>query len=342
MLRACSSREGNGLVRPNGGLSSSLASSSSARMSSEPQPSTSSAGAMDGGRAHASRVPSNAHASDASVASADTPPPPYEHVERSVAVPPPAHTQGGDQMGTSRRSAASASAPATSTQSAGLNIDSSNSGNVTAVTGISVQQLSALIAEQLDRNNVNIINRIDQLASRIDVLTELNDRFATLENQIAGVENSQPASNVNIANLAAELQDRIYRSSNIIIYGVPENQQMPDSDAVMQILLPIPGIDVTNLTVVRARRQIGDRPRFITARLASAQEALRVLRNRRLLPRGVDVTADRTLSQRDQFRAVRQEVQEFNAANPGNPKKIQYINGVPTAVFVKKNTPKNN
>ena len=117
---------------------------------------------------------------------------------------------------------------------------------------------------------------------------------------------------------------------------------MPDRDAVMQILLPIPGIDVTNLTVVRARRQNGDRRRFITARLASAQEALRVLRNRRLLPRGVDVTADRTLSQRDQFRAVRQEVVEFNAANPGNPKKIQYINGVPTAVFVKKNTPKNN
>ena len=204
------------------------------------------------GRAHSSRVLSNAHASDASGPFADTPPLPYEHVERSVALLPPAHTQGGDQMDTSRHSVASASAPAARIQSAGLNIDATNSGNVTAVTGILVQQLSALIAEQLDRNIVNIISRIDQLASRIDVLMELKDRFATLENRITGVENSQTASNVNIDNLATELQNRIYRSSNIIIYGVPSNQQIPDRDAVMQILLPIPGIYVTNLTVVRA------------------------------------------------------------------------------------------
>ena len=63
----------------------------------------------------------------------------------------------------------------------------------------------------------------------------------------------------------------------------------------MQILLLIPGIDVSNIPTFRARCQTGDRPRFINARLSSAQEVLRVLRNRCLLTQGIDVTANRSL-----------------------------------------------
>ena len=110
----------------------------------------------------------------------------------------------------------------------------------------------------------------------------------------------------------------------------------------MQILLPIPGLDLARIIATRSRRQAGDGPRFITVWFSSAQDALRVLRIRRLLPEGIGVTADRTLAQREQFREVKHEVEEHNAANPNNFKIIKYINGVPKAVFARNPRPTNN
>ena len=64
---------------------------------------------------------------------------------------------------------------------------------------------------------------------------------------------------------------------------------------------------------------MGAGPRFIMARLSSDKDALRVLRNRQFLPTSADTTADRTLDQRQEFRNMRQEVEDHN---PGNPKRI--------------------
>ena len=108
-----------------------------------------------------------------------------------------------------------------------------------------------------------------------------------------------------------------------------------------QIFIPFPGVDVASITVTISRRRADDRPRFITAHLAYSQDVLRVLQNRRLLLRRVEVTADRTLEQREQFRALRAEIEQFNAANLSNPKRIKYVNGEPTTVFVKDDKQKN-
>ena len=116
-------------------------------------------------------------------------------------------------------------------------VASANVNTVSAVaSGISLQQLSLIIASQLEQNNQNIFNRIDALASQINVVAEFTERFATLENRVAAIEeNQQPTENVNVDNLAQELQDRIFRSRNILVYGIPEDIQMPERDRIMQI-----------------------------------------------------------------------------------------------------------
>ena len=120
---------------------------------------------------------------------------------------------------------------------------------------------------------------------------------------------------------------------------MPESRDTSDRDAIMQILLPIPSLDLARITATRSRRQACDGPRFLTVRLSSVHDALRVLRNRRLLPEGIRVTADRTLAQRKQFHEVKREVEEHDTANPNNLKIIKYINGVPKAVFTRKPRP---
>ena len=56
---------------------------------------------------------------------------------------------------------------------------------------------------------------------------------------------------------------------------------------------------------------------------------------------GVDITADHTLEKKDHFRVLSAEIEQFNAAKPGNTKSIEYVNEEPIAVFVKDARPKN-
>ena len=86
----------------------------------------------------------------------------------------------------------------------------------------------------------------------MSVITGFAKRFAALEDRVAAVETTQPNVNINVDNLAFGLQDRLYRSSNVIIYGVVENRNMPNRDAIMQILFPMPGLDLTHITATRA------------------------------------------------------------------------------------------
>ena len=287
-----------------------------------------------------SRADGVAHASSSSASSAGyTLPPSYSRSLRDSDVLPPSPSEEGGQLRLSTGNSTTAPTSQRSRMSRASS-ETPNDEDATVVTGISVQQLSSLIASQLELNNHNIISRFDSLAGQLSLVT---DRFVPIENRIDAIEANQPNShNININSLAAELQDRINRSRNVIIYGVPENSHIPDIDAVKQIFIPFPGVDVASITVTRSRRTADDRPRFITARLVSLQDVLRVLRNRRLLPREVDVTVDRTLEQREHFRALRAEIEQFNAANSGNPKRIKYINGEPTAVFFKEAKQKKN
>ena len=249
------------------------------------------------------------------------PPPPYDEAA--------AHSLSSTGNTTNTTSSLSVRA-----QSADSIAYDTSSATTSAVTGISLQRLSGIISAQLERNNQSIIDRIDQLASQISVIA--------LEDRVVTVEKAQPNVNINVDSLTFELQERIYRANNVIIYRVPKNRNISDYDAVVQLLVPIPGLDLTRVTVNRSRRSMGDEPRFIVVRLSSPQDALRVLRNRRLLPTGIDVTADRTLAQREQFRAVKREVEEHNIANPNNQKRIKYINGEPKAVFIRDPRQRNN
>ena len=79
-------------------------------------------------------------------------------------------------------------------------------------------------------------------------------------------------------------------------------------------------------------RPTGAAPRPILVRPHSVIEVHRILRNRHVLPRPVEVSTDKTVEERLHLKSLIDQVNAHNAANPDNKKKKKYINGVPTIV----------
>ena len=139
--------------------------------------------------------------------------------------------------------------------------------------------------------------------------------------------------------MAAKIQDRIYRSRNLFIYGIAEvnNDAAHDLQYTTQVLSRIPGIDLSGLIVRHIPSKRVEEPRPLVVRLMSHDDDVQVLCNCRLLPQGILPRADRTEAERAELRSLSIAIKQHNAANPNNRKRIAYIKGVPTAVFVKKN-----
>ena len=68
------------------------------------------------------------------------------------------------------------------------------------------------------------------ITERTEAVTQLTSQVSNIEARVANLENSNEGAaaaaalsqiNVNINDLAAELQDRFFRARNLFIYGLP-------------------------------------------------------------------------------------------------------------------------
>ena len=218
------------------------------------------------------------------------------------------------------------------------------SASASQMTGITLEQLSTMLAAELQCYNEGIYSRIDSLASQISVIdtrvqpvAELAEKVNDIDTRVSALENNPPQQvpqMPNIVNLAAEIQERILRSQNIIMYGVAENSSsQADTENIISILSKVPAIDLTNVVARRlGKTRANGPPRPILVRLQSAPEVRRILRNRHVIPRPVAVSTDKTVEERLFLKSLIEQVNAHNAANPSNRKKIKYVNGVPTIV----------
>ena len=220
--------------------------------------------------------------------------------------------------------------------------------------GISLEQLSSLIsslmATELQSNNQDILQRIDNLSSQISVISQRTEQISQLSSQVSDIEarvssleeredNAAVVSPpVNIDNLAGEIQDRIYRSRNLFIYGLSEEcaDSALDRQRIFDALSAISDIELAGLSVRRIPSRRADLPRPIIARLVNPDDVIRVLRSQRLLPPGLTARADHTVAERARFDLLREQVNQHNAALPNDRKRIKYVRGVPTIVPVRK------
>ena len=144
---------------------------------------------------------------------------------------------------------------------------------------------------------------------------------------------------MNIDSIANELQERLSRSTNILIFNLDEeNGSETDFNRVLQILVNA-CVNNRNFQVRRIGRAARDRPCALVVQISSRQEVLQVLRNRRAIPAHLSISEDRTRDQRASLNEMRRQIQEHNRAHPNNLWRIKYVNGAPTIVSAVDQTP---
>ena len=138
--------------------------------------------------------------------------------------------------------------------------------------------------------------------------------------------------------------DRLQRSSNIIIYNLAPQSDTCDKDLVSNCLNNINNINIAEISVKRFKKQS---PRSIVppiiATLSSNVDVKRILKNWKKYPKGIQITPDYTVCQRNLYKSLKEESVIYNRVHPDNQKVVKYINGNPTLIESKKsNTSRNN
>ena len=172
--------------------------------------------------------------------------------------------------------------------------------------------LSSTLIENNRKDIVDIRNTLSSLASRINAV----ENKSALGPSSANVDMPNLTSQNAINDVASELQDRSLRSCNLILYNLASDENS-DAIKVKEILSKISNVNVENIFVRRLSkpsRRNNIPP--ILVRLSSSHEAARVIHNWKLLPPEINVTADRTPSQKAHFKWLKILRISLTAPNP--------------------------
>ena len=237
---------------------------------------------------------------------------------------------------------------------------------------LDVRQMISELKEDIQKLN-NVCTTVDDLNTQYEVtkqevedlkiahqsievmqsqITTMESDINSLKSTVATVsisEGDESPANLDKSmistpdSLASEIQDRFRRSTNIILYKIPEHQQEDDPQDhasqipndrssrnhdfryVQSILNKIHNIDVAHIKVRRLNGDSKNGPRPILVNLHSADEVMRVIRNKKLLPSIINVSSDKTPTQRAQLKSLIKKVEDHNLPHPNEQKKIKYI-----------------
>lgn len=176
---------------------------------------------------------------------------------------------------------------------------------------------------------------------------EMTSRFQAFENKISSLEakfdtNGTAPSASQKEDIVREAVERIGRSKNIILRGVPEingtvDERKHHDSRVLSKVLGAVGCSSTPLSVIRlGKPQPDGRPRALRAVFPDSNPAKQILRNKaKLLDdrqfRGYKLHDDKTKSQLDYLDGLRRELQGRVDAGEA-ALTIKYIKGIPQIV----------
>lgn len=223
-----------------------------------------------------------------------------------------------------------------------------------ALPAVSMSRLEDCISRIMARHNVEMLKQLSEIQSKLTEHSALSatnrDNIADLRSEVASLKeevrvlkaSSAVGSQVDSMgeghapscdSLTAELQDRMNRASNVILYNVPADTGVSNLTAVKSSLAKIANINWGSMSVIRFPRP-SRRSNYppVLVKFGSSHEAQRVVRESKLLPKTIEVTFDYTESQRRQYRNLKDVAATHNKKNPQAPKVVRYIKGTPTLV----------
>lgn len=188
----------------------------------------------------------------------------------------------------------------------------------------------------------------DQMGSDIN---SLKAAIVSLQNQLKSIT----VNNVTDASLSThsefqfeeivqEVVERQKRQSNIIIFGMKEQENLPKEDRinaekedVRNILYYIsPDVTVKNIQRLGKYDNQSSKPRLVKVSLLNSEQAIQVLRKSPNLKKNdnlknIYLSSDQTPSQISYYKKVKSELEDRIKAGEENLK-IKHINGIPKIV----------
>lgn len=187
----------------------------------------------------------------------------------------------------------------------------------------------------------SIINKLENLMHDIANLREenktLKSELDTLRKRMDSLDASTKVTTVDPDfKLIHEVQERMEKSKNIIIFGVNEDSDM-DMDSPNTVKRIFNALSVST-PIIHATRmgKKNEKPRPILVNLASKLEVLSILKAKRKL-RTIDtlkhifIGTDQTIQQRNQYKDIKRQIDEKKQGGD-NSWFIKFIDGVPTAI----------
>ncbi|KAJ8665910.1 hypothetical protein QAD02_007572 [Eretmocerus hayati] len=176
----------------------------------------------------------------------------------------------------------------------------------------------------------------NDMKEKIDALQVVANVFpvlqAKVENLEQKVESFQSTSHSPLTNERAiqEVQKRISRSKNLLIFNVPENNSLLEDKIAVIDILSATNVNMDCIKVVHIGNQISDKPRPILIPPNTQQDAVQVLKNRNKLNKTYRVAANKTSLQQNQYKADANEQLLRTKAGEKNLM-LRTINNIPTS-----------
>lgn len=206
------------------------------------------------------------------------------------------------------------------------------------------ERIKTLVAEVEDiKNDVkNLKESSNEIAAlRDDVTSIQNDNVVVVADiKALKVKVDRVISAVDklpsIEEIESEIQDRVSRNSNIILYNVvepKENAASADLTMVKELLAKINNINASSIAVRRLGKPKKDVLRPLLVTLATRSDVFRVIAAHGKLPTGIKVATDKTKLQREMLKHLYQFVDVHNSKSE-NKLTVKYVNNIPKTVPV--------
>ncbi|KAI4482050.1 hypothetical protein M0804_009069 [Polistes exclamans] len=223
----------------------------------------------------------------------------------------------------------------------------SRSSNISNISNSSSSAITSLVIREIIREELNVLR--EDIKSQIKKLENdiiaINDRVSNMEESLINSNNSSNLA-VEYNDIISEIEERNWRSTNIILFNVDENiastssaPPLSDDNIVKDIIKKIdPSVHLGSRTR-RIGKRSSDRSRPIRVTLNSKKEVISILKNKSKYSGPVVIAQDRTKAQHEYLKAIRFELKA--RTDDGNQNlTIKYINATPKIVNSKTNRKK--
>lgn len=196
------------------------------------------------------------------------------------------------------------------------------------------KELTTIKENIVDIRNENAELKIS-LATVTNNLAVANNEVIALKDQVRVLQGTSTLTYRAKRKLFFEFRDMTSRSHNLIFYNIPDSADgnAQDLQKAKDLLSPPPGEGAPK--IIRVSR-IGvfaiNKCRPLAVTLSSPKEVTQYLKRNKSLPNDVQASSDRTNEDRNYLKELRAELEKLNLEDPGHPKTIKFIKGIPTIV----------